>query len=331
MAVTRNDIARAAGVSPAVVSYVINDGPRPVAAATRERVLDAIQRLNYRPNAAARALRGGQSSTLGLVVPDAANPFFTELAKSMGDEGFVRGFGLLVCDSANDPDRERAHIVRLAERRVTGIVLISSVPDRDVSDLVTLGIPVVALDRSPDDSPVSTIRADHEAGAFLATMHLVEHGHRRIAFVGGPDFAVTDQRQSGWERALTASGRRLGATVETQFSFEGGREAATSLFGGTSARPPSAVVVSSDVQSLGLLHELDRLGPRVPEDVAVVSFDGTQAGHYAVPRLTSVVQPIAEMGARTVDHLAGGVTNGPMHLTLDTRLAYGHSCGCSYS
>lgn len=330
MAVTRDDIAREAGVSPAVVSYVMNDGPRPVAAATRERVLDAIRRLNYRPHATARALRGGRSSTLGLIVPDTANPFFTELAKSLGDAGFMRGFGLLVCDSANDPDRERAHIVRLAERRVTGIVLISSVPDRDVGDLVTLGIPVVALDRSPDDSPVSTIRADHEAGAFLATMHLVEHGHRDIAFVGGPNLAVTTQRRRGWARALTTSSLASGRSVDVPFSYDGGCEAATTLFAAGIGRP-TAVVVSSDVQSLGLLHQLAKQGDRVPEDVALVSFDGTEAGRYAVPRLTSVVQPIAEMGFMAVNCLVEGIANGAMHQTLDTRLEVGRSCGCPYS
>lgn len=327
MPVTRDDVARSAGVSPAVVSYVLNDGPRPVSEKSRRKVLAAIQELNYRPHAAARALRGGHTRTLGLVVPDTGNPFFAELAKAVGDAAFTHGFGLLICDSADSPDRERAHITSLAERRVTGIVLVSTVPDQDVRDLLDLSIPVVALDRSPDDSPVSTIRADHEAGALVATEHLVGHGHRAVAFVGGPDLAVSSARRRGWRRALESNGITEAASTREPFTYAGGGRAARALFGSVQGRP-TAVVVSSDVQALGLLNELDLLGLSVPGDVAVVSFDGTVAGRFAVPTLTSVVQPVTEMGAVAVARITEGGA-GAVHLELATHLQVGRSCGCS--
>ncbi|WP_194396258.1 LacI family DNA-binding transcriptional regulator [Microbacterium atlanticum] len=325
MAVTRNDVARAAGVSAAVVSYVLNDGPRPVSDASRRRVLEAVESLGYRPDGLARSLRMGRTNTLGLVLPDASNPFFAELARSIEDAAYTRGYAVMVCNSADDIERERTYIASLAGRRIDGLILVSATADQDLTDLTDLAIPVVALDRSPDEAPISTIRADNERGAYVGTQHLIEHGHRVIAFVGGPDAGVSDARQDGWRRALDEAQLDPSVAERAAFSFAGGFSAARAVAAQTPA--PTAVLVSSDIQALGLLRGLDREGIAVPGDVAVVAIDGTTAGAFAVPPLSSIAQPITEMGAQAVAHLIESPAE-VIHRALENMLVVRRSCGC---
>lgn len=332
MAVTRNDVAKLAGVSPGVVSYVLNDGSRPVAPATRQRVLDAIKELGYRPDGLARSLRMGRTRTLGLVLPDASNPFFAELARAIENAAYSRGFAVMVCNSADDTTRERTYVQSLAERRIDGLILVSATNTQDLTDFTELAIPVVGLDRSPDESPISTIRSDNEQGAYLGARHLIEHGHERIAFVAGPDIGVTDARRQGWRRALTEARLSTAWAFSARFSFAGGYDAGDALFAGRSSTAkadasPTAVLVSSDIQALGLLSGLQALDLGVPRDVAVISFDGTTAGRYAVPPLTSIAQPIAAMGAQAVTQLVERPSQ-VTHLTLENHLIVRRSCGC---
>lgn len=325
MAVTRNDVAKWAGVSPAVVSYVLNSGPRPVSEQARARVLAAVKELGYRPDGLARSLKVGRTKTLGLVLPDASNPFFAELALAIEDAAYARGFAVMVCNSADDLEREHTYIASLAERRIDGLILISATAEQDLTDFTDLAIPIVALDRSPDESPVSTIRSDNEDGAYQGTRHLLEHGHRHIAFVGGPDAGVSDARRQGWQRALRESGGVAGTECRAEFSFAGGHAAASTLLAGPR---PSAVLVSSDIQAIGLVSGLHQAGLSVPDDVALVSIDGTTAGEYSVPSLTSIAQPVVEMGATAVAHLIDSPRD-IIHLALDNRLVVRTSCGCA--
>ena len=202
MAVTRNDVARRARVSPGVVSYVLNDGPRPVAKETRKRVLDAVKELGYRPDGLARSLRIGRTRTLGLVLPDASNPFFAELARAIENAAYARGHAVMVCNSADDSTREHTYIQSLADRRIDGLILISATSSQDLSDVTGISIPVVALDRSPDESPISTIRSDNEHGAYLGATHLHlgvdEHRYRSnyTSYEFGKVLAGLDLRRS---------------------------------------------------------------------------------------------------------------------------------------
>jgi len=176
----------------------------------------------------------GRTKTLGLVLPDASNPFFAELARAVENAAFVRGYAVMVCSSADDATREHTYIQSLADRRVDGLILISASSSQDLSDLTGISIPVVALDRTPDESPISTIRSNNEDGAYLGTSHLIPHGHRRIAFVGGPDAGVTDARRQGWRKALALAGLPSGPEQAVPFTYQGGNAAALSIFG---ARP----------------------------------------------------------------------------------------------
>jgi len=325
MAVTRNDVARAANVSPGVVSYVLNGGPRPVSAAARKRVLDAVQTLGYRPDGLARSLKMGRTKTLGLVVPDASNPFFAELALAIEDAAYARGYAVMMCNSADNVERELTYITSLAERRIDGLVLVSAIDGQDLTAVTSLQIPVVALDRAPDDSPVSTIRAANHDGASLGTNHLISHGHRAVAFIAGPDASVSDARRLGWKQAMAEAGATPSIEIAAAFTYAGGREAAEQLI----ARGcPSAVLASSDVQALGLISGLTAHGLKVPNDIAVVSIDGTRAGLYSIPALTTIAQPIREMGEAAIGQLVDN-PNDTVHLVLSNDLIVRGSCGCN--
>jgi LacI family transcriptional regulator len=325
MAVTRDDVARAAGVSPAVVSYVVNNGPRPVSVKTREHVLEVIRRLGYKPDGIARSLRTRRSGALGLVIPDASNPFFAELARAIEDSAYEAGMSVLVCNSADDVQRESRYVRRLAERRVDGLILISARAEQDLTDLLDLGIPIVAMDRSPDDSPISTIRVRNREAAECATEHLLGHGHSNVAFVSGPALGVSEARRTGWEEAHRRHGRSPGPSVARPFSYEGGATAMQELLADSRSRP-TAVLVSSDIQAIGLLHQATRLRLSVPGDLAVISFDGTDAARYSVPSLSTVAQPIKRMASEVTSILTNG-TDADVHLVLDAPLLLSESCG----
>jgi LacI family transcriptional regulator len=320
--VTRDDVAKAAGVSPAVVSYVVNNGPRPVAAATRERVLEVIAELGYQRDGLARAFRRGRSDTIGLVVPDVANPFFAELSRLVEAEARNHSRMLLVGTAGEDDDALRSYVLQLTERRVDGLLVVSTVGRSLVQPLVALDIPVVALDRPQDDTPVSTIRIDNVAAADEATRHLLQHGHPEVCLINGPERSgVAVARREGWLRAL--GGRSAPHTV-ADYTARGGAEAMRQLL---ERAGPTAVLVASDVQAIGVERTILDAGLRCPEDIAVVSFDGTEAAAYAPVPLTCVSQPIGDMASKAVAHLLdpGRV---PLHLVLDHGFVRRRSCGC---
>lgn len=325
--VTRADVAAAAGTSVAVVSYVVNNGPRPVAHDTRARVLAAIELTGYRPDAVARALAGGSTRTFGLLVPDVSNRFFAELAHHVEEHAFAVGHLILLADSADDPQRERELMHALIEHRVDGIMLASADADPDLTEALATGTPVVQLDRVAPDAQSSSVTADHEGGARSATAHLVGHGYRRIALVCGPAHLPTAHaRRSGWAAALADAGLEAGPVVEAPFSRVGGLDAGRTLLAGPDR--PDAVFVSSDQQALGLLRAAHDLGIRVPDDLGLLTFDGTQDAVYAVPSLSSVVQPLDELAAHAV-RLLTTRPHRPARLTTGHRLALRASCGCA--
>ncbi|HYH32534.1 MAG TPA: LacI family DNA-binding transcriptional regulator [Pseudonocardia sp.] len=332
MAVTRAEVARRAGVSPAVVSYVLNSGPRPVAPATRARVEAAIAELGYRPNAMARALRGSGTRSIGLIVPDQVNPFFAELAHEVEDASFEHGYVLLVGSATEDPAREVSYLQTFLDRKVDAILLISVHSRPDLAAVTAAGVPVVVLDRIPAIDGVSTVTVDGSEGARTGVQHLIGHGHRTVACIAGPPrLGSAEQRLAGWTAAVREAGLPHGhaMVVQEAFTAAGGYRAAHALL--QRADRPSAVFVSTDVQALGLLSACSELGVDVPRDLAVVSFDGSEAGRYSAPALTSVAQPVEQLARRAVAHLLEAVRDtgtAPAHDTLETRLVVRRSCGC---
>lgn len=328
-AVTRSDVARRAGVSDAVVSYVLNDGPRGVAPGTRERVLAAIAELRYRPNAVARALKVRRTETFGLLVPDNSNPFFAELARAVEDAAYRRGHALVLANSNNDLDRERAQLDALLDRQVDGLLLISVVPGAGI-DVAAVGTtPVVLLDRAPGDSAFSSVLVDNAAGADAATRHLVEHHGLAVDCLAGPgDVTVAVQREAGWRRAMERAGHGTAGRVHhAAFTRRGGYATMAGLIAG--GRTPEAVFASSDLQAVGVLRAAHEAGLRVPGDLAVVAFDGTPESEYTHPPLTVVRQPIAAIAELAVTLLLRAPAEPAAHEVVPGELLRRTSCGCS--
>lgn len=322
---TRQDVARLAGVSTAVVSYVVNDGPRPVAAETRQRVLTAVRELNYRPNATARALRMGKMNAIGLIVPDISNPYFSELGHEVTSLASDESHAVLLGDANNDAERELQQLRSLIARQVDGILLVSLRPVRELTESVTNGTPVVVLDEVRRSDPHRSVAMDNRGGTLMALEHLQEHGHTRIGFIGGPaGMPGADSRKAAWARSLGRRGKDKSIVADVPFTREGGYSAVRRLM--QADDPPTAVFVSSDVQAIGFLSGCHERGISVPDDVAVVSFDGTQESEFACPRLTTVKQPIEEMAQTALRSLRD--PNGPRHATIAPRLIVRRSCGC---
>lgn len=318
-AVTRDDVARRAGVSPAVVSYVINAGPRPVAQATRLRVQQAIDELKYRPNATARALKLNRTRTLGLIVRDNANPFFAEFAREVEDCAFARDHAVLLGNSSGNPERETAYIDNFLDRSVDGIMIIGLSHLPALQNVLDRGTRLVILDKTPIRPGIATVLVDNIGGAYAGTRHLIEQGHINIGCVAGPaGIAASDERVLGWRNAMSSASLQPppAVVVRNEFSSRGGFEATMKLL---SLHPqPSAIFVSSDIQAAGALAAIHAANLRVPDDISVVSFDGTVGSAFANPPLTVVRQPFAEMARLSVSILLDG-PNETEH-TLATEL-----------
>lgn len=331
MTVRRADVARLAGTSPAVVSYVLNNGPRPVAPQTRARVLAAIEQLGYRPNGIARSLRMNRTMTLGLVVPDNANPFFAELARAIEEESFARGYTLLIGNAAEDDARQTSYVRTFLARQVDGLFLVPAHgPVGCLPDLQRARTPWVSLDRQVPGAGAPAVLVDNRGGAYAAARHLIEHGRTRIACLAGPvDVMPATDRIAGWRDALAEEGVRPSrmSVWHAPFGRRAGYQAAQEILAGPDR--PDAIFVASDEQALGALRAVTEVGLRCPQDVALASFDGIPAAAYSTPALTTMAQPFAAIGHAAVTHLLNQITgdDGPTEVLPVSLLARG-SCGC---
>ncbi|WP_456284604.1 LacI family DNA-binding transcriptional regulator [Microbacterium sp. JZ101] len=322
---TRNDVARLAGVSPAVVSYVVN-GTKKVSPDTEARVRDAIEKLGYRPNPSARALRLGSTEMLGMVVPTSINPYFAQLAHEVELAAARRGYLLLTSSSDGSIESERRHLEHLTTRLVDGIFLCSNVFEPDLRGLEHSNIPVVLLNHSAGVPARNSIGVDLMQGARLAVEHLAGHGYEEIGLaIGRTSGDEEDGREIGWRETLEELGLEPGPIARGAFSPDGGYEAMRRLL--QRGRVPRALFVSSDQMGRGVLKAAHEAGVRVPEDLAIVSFDGSVDAAYSWPTLTSVAQPLTEMAAAAVEALLDH-TGEPVHRIMPPHLVVGASCGC---
>ncbi|HYY81887.1 MAG TPA: LacI family DNA-binding transcriptional regulator [Actinomycetes bacterium] len=311
------DVAARAGVSVGTVSNVLNR-PQLVAPATRARVEQAIAALGFVRNESARQLRAGRSRTLGLVVLDVSNPFFTDVARGVEDAAAAAGLAVILCNSDEKAERERRYLDLLEEHRVHGILI---TPVRGVSErlrqLQRRGTPVVLLDRWASTRNHCSVSVDDVYGGELAAGHLVEHGHRRIAFVGGP-FSIKQvrDRHEGAGRALAAAGLPASAltTVETPaLNFSSGLAAGARIAELPARARPTAAFCANDLLALGLLQEMTRRRLHVPGDLAIVGYDDIDFAAAAAVPLSSVRQPRAQLGRSAAELLIEEAAEGPRH------------------
>lgn len=326
--VTRKDVARFAGVSTAVVSYVVNKGPKKVAPATEAKVQEAIRLLGYRPNAAARALKLGSTETIGLIVPDNSNPFFSLLARAVEDAAADLGYALLLTNSDGNLTKERRDLRNLASRQVDGVILSSVLFQPDLAELEAAEIPAVLLDHDADTPGFNSVGVDRIAAAKSAVEHLIGHGHTNIALAMGINAGnFLDGREQGWLQALTEAGLPEGPIVRSFFTRDGGYVAGQRLL--TAANKPTAIFASSDMQAIGILRALHEAGVSVPDDIALAAYDGSAEAEYSWPSLTTVEQPAQAMAKAAVTALIGARRGEkPKHRTFPTHLRVRNSCGC---
>ncbi|MFT4297355.1 MAG: LacI family DNA-binding transcriptional regulator [Micropruina sp.] len=326
--ITRADVARLAGVSSAVVSYVINDGPRPVAAATAERVRQAIEVLGYRPNSSARALRRGVGDTIGLVLPDSSNPFFAELALEIQRLAAASGRAVLLASTTGNQRHENRVIEGLLSRQVEGLIVRSDAAHRDPFTTIRADVPAVLLDTMAPIPGRRSVGADLRAGADLLVEHLIaEHGLTRVGLIMGEDQSgLADPRELGWRDAQRRHGLPEGPIARGVFSRPGGYAAMQRML--ATGKPPQAIFASSDVQAIGVLRALHEAGVRVPEDIALVSFDGTVEVEYSWPPLTAAQQPVAQI-AREAFRMITDPGPDDVYRLIPTELVIRRSCGCA--
>ncbi|WP_409342120.1 LacI family DNA-binding transcriptional regulator [Paenibacillus sp. MBLB4367] len=294
---TIRDVAKLAEVSVATVSRVLNNNGY-VNKETKEKVQQAIKMLQYEPNTMAKGLASKRTETLALILPDISNPFFAEVARAVEDVAQMYGYTVVLCNSDNDTDKEQRYIQVMKSRYVDGILFASHT--LRTADVVTLNkalIPLVVLDRAPADVPCLVVRSKNNEGAKMAVNHLLETGCAKIAHIYGPqETATAKERLIGYEEAVRSFAWYTPTLMEPgRFSIEGGMEAVERLIG----RHPDidGIFVGNDLMALGVLKKLQQLGISVPGQVSLVGFDGIDLTVITEPEITTIAQPIYEIGA----------------------------------
>jgi LacI family transcriptional regulator len=339
--VTRDDVARLAGTSTAVVSYVINNGPRPVAPATKERVLAAIKELGYRPDRVAQAMASRRTDLIGLIVPDARQAFFAEMAHAVEQAAADRGKMVLVGNSDYLDEREVHYLRAFLGMRVSGLILISQGPsEHAATEIDAWDARVVLLHRRPEAIDDVAVVLDDVGGAQLAVRHLLEHGHRDVVCLGGVDTTpesgdpVTDH-VVGWERAMEEAGRSTeGLLVKAPYNRYDTYRLGLELL----ARPdrPTALFCATDDQAIGVLRAARELRIDVPGELAVAGFDNVKEAALTDPPLTTVASDREAMARAAVDLVLDdglrlhGTRNGlgGRVRQFPSGLVVRRSCGC---
>lgn len=301
-----SEIARRANVSTATVSRTLNQSG-PVKAATARKVWRAVTELNYVPNSHARALVSGRSRMLGVIVSDISNPFFPELLKSFELAASGKLYDLIVTSTDYETTRMSACLRRMLERKVDGVAMMTSEMDLGlIKELSSRGVPMVFMDVGQVGPKMSHVAIDYANGVRQAVDHLVELGHRHIAFISGPlDLHSARTRRQAFLDAMRANGLAADKKLirEGMHTAEGGREAMAALL--RLAKKPTAVLCSNDWTAIGALNAVASAGLRVPHDISVAGFDDIPLATYATPPLTTVAMSAADIGTIAFQALFG--------------------------
>jgi LacI family transcriptional regulator len=297
-------VAERAGVSISTVSHVINN-TRAVSDEVRTRVQGIVDEMRYVPSAVARSLKNDKTHTIGVLVPNSSNPYFAELIRWIEDAAFELGYHIILCNTHGGDRKQATYLRLLMEKRIDGLVLVASGAD-DAQELLLRheDVPIIQLERALPGLGADLVLAGQEEGAWLATRHLIELGHRAIACVTGPaDLPRSRERVGGFLRAMREAGIAVPAddVLHAEFTSAGGHAA----FGSLLARPhrPTAVFVTSDLMAIGGLCAAGSAGVRVPGELSVVGYDDIGAACYATPPLTTIALPKREMARQAIGRL----------------------------
>jgi len=324
------DVARHAGVSPATVSRVLNEAAT-VRPANRDRVLRVMAELGYRPNRIASNLRRQQVQMIGVVVSDIENPHFAQMVRAVEDAAHARGYRLLLCNTDEDPEKQRDYLEVLAAERMRGVILVPSDPEApEISHLLDLGIPLVAFDRAVSDPRADAVVVDNVGGGRRAAEHLLTLGHRRVGLVSGPTGVGTGgERLAGYEAAMRAAGLSP-VYAEGGFRIAGGRRAAEELL--RLPEPLTALVVANNLMTVGVLGALRERGLTIPGDIALIALDDPFWADLVEPPLTTLAQPVRRMAEGAMEILMqriDGDHGTPRRIVFDFELTVRRSCGAA--
>lgn len=295
------DVAQQAGVSSATVSRVLN-GDTGVATTSRERVMEAVRVLGYKPNRLARNLRRQQTETIGVVVSEIENPHFTQAVRVIEDAAFKRGYRVLLCNTDETPAKQRAYLETLAAERVRGVILApADAADPMIGHLLTLDVPVVAFDRGVDDPLADAVIADNAYASARAVRHLRDAGRRQVGFIGGrPDIQTGRERLAGYLAAVEEIGQEP-FCVEGAFRVEEGFAATRRLL---ETQPEiDGLLVANNLMTIGAMKAIRQSGRRIGDDIGLVAFDDPVWAEFVDPPLTALVQPVRRMAAQAIELL----------------------------
>ncbi len=317
---TIKDIARLSGAGIATVSRVVNKKGY-VSDATRERVEKAIAELGYRPNAGARTIRSGRSHLIGVLVPSIKVDFFARLAHRLEQVLFAQGYQTLICSTSEDLKHETEYINMLLAQQVDGVMVASVSGNVNVfSKLVDARIPVIAIDRKLKGIGAPLVSSDHFAGGQMAAKHLIDLGHTQVSVVGAPEQAEpVQERAAGALKAFSDAGLSPPEIVlSNDHSVKGCSELALEVLGRTPR--PTAIIATSDIAAIGILHAARAKSLSVPTDLSVTGFDDTPLVAYVFPSVTTVAQPIDQIAQEAIDAMLAMINSPDSSVPADVIL-----------
>ncbi|WP_338449135.1 catabolite control protein A [Niallia oryzisoli] len=299
MNITIYDVAREANVSMATVSRVVNGNPN-VKPTTRKKVLEVIDRLGYRPNAVARGLASKKTTTVGVIIPDISNVFFAELARGIEDIATMYKYNIILSNSDQNKDKELHLLNTMLGKQVDGLVFMSgNITKEHVEEFEKSPVPIVLAGSIEETGKIPSVNIDHEQAAFDAVTTFIEEGHKTIGLVIGPlhDPINIHKKLAGYKRALSEAGIEYNEEliVEGDYTYDSGIEAFEKLL--EAQNRPTAIMVGSDEMALGVVHGAEDKGFVIPDDFEVITSDNTRLSLMVRPQLTTIVQPLYDIGA----------------------------------
>ncbi|HET8851731.1 MAG TPA: LacI family DNA-binding transcriptional regulator [Ktedonobacteraceae bacterium] len=300
--VSIKEVAEASGVSTATVSRVLSNGLH-VRPEVRARVMAAVERLGYRPNLVARSLRSQQSNTLGLIVSDIRNPFFTSISRAVEDVAYEQAFSVFLCNTDENPEKEAIYLNLMRDEGVAGVIFSPTRQTAATFSASNLSFPTVVVDRSIPKGDVDVVLLDNVDAAYRLTTHLIENGYRRIAALCGEMSTTGQERRLGYEKALRAHGLSPAPELVkyVQPKIEAGYTAALKML--DSAPPPDAIFTTNSLLGAGTLQAIRERDLTVPDDIALVTFDETTWAALVQPPITLIAQPTYEIGKSATELL----------------------------
>jgi LacI family transcriptional regulator len=299
MNITIYDVAREASVSMATVSRVVNGNPN-VKPTTRKKVLEVIERLGYRPNAVARGLASKKTTTVGVIMPDISNVVYSELARGIEDIATMYKYNIILSNSDQNQDKEFRLLNTMLGKQVDGLVFMGgNISDEHVEEFLKSPAPIVLAGSVEDSGKIPSVNIDYEQAVFDAITTFVESGHKKIAIVIGPlhEPINADKKMAGYKRALSEAGIEYNEelVVEGDYTYDSGIEAFEKLL--EEKNKPTAIFVGSDEMALGVVHGAEDKGFVIPKDFEVITSDNTRLSLMVRPQLTTIVQPLYDIGA----------------------------------